>query len=103
VVLAGGGLVSVGDYLLARHDTIALLVAEPLPSTEASVGVELALTGATDALWRQLRRHAAHPAVDALVVVSTRPRHRALPPHIDGVPLRTALITPADPSRALPA
>lgn len=104
-LLAGAGLVSVVDFALGDRDRLALLVAEPLPRGQSSVGIELALPGSvrTDELLRRLRRHAEHPAVDALVVVTSRQRFRDLPREIAGIPLRTAMIDVAPAATTSPA
>jgi hypothetical protein len=92
-VLGAAGLVSVRHFPLGGRDRLALLVAEPLPRGQVSVGVELA--GADEQLETlvpRLRRHAEHPAVDALVVVGTGPSLRDLPRQIDGVPVRSVVL-----------
>jgi hypothetical protein len=51
------------------------------------VGIEVKVAGTADAALRQLRRYAEHPDLDALVLVTTRAAHRALPDQIGGKPL----------------
>ncbi|GLZ51354.1 hypothetical protein [Actinomycetospora sp. NBRC 106378] len=91
VVLAGAGLVIVRDYALGGGDSLPLLVAEPFPRVEASLGVVPALGGIDGAVTARLRRYAEHPAVDGLVIVNGLtgdiPRPRAL----SGVPMRVAV------------
>jgi len=90
LVLAGAGLVTVRDYALGGDEHLPLLVAEPFPRVEASIGVVPVLGGVTEAVLRQLSRQAQHPAVDSLVVVGVAPE--LLPRQIDGVPLRAAVV-----------
>lgn len=91
LVLAGAGLVTVRDYALGGGDRLPLLVAEPFPRVEASVGIVAALGGLTEPVERQLRQVAQHPAVDAVIVVITAEESGLLPRRIDGVPIRAAV------------
>ena len=93
LLLAGAGLVTVRDYALGGGDSLPLLVAEPFPRVEASIGVLPALEGADESLWRQLGRYAQHPAVDGLVVVGATACPIPLPRAVGGVPLRSAVAT----------
>ncbi len=93
LVLTGAGLVTLRNFPLDVGERLSLLVAEPFPRVEASVGVVLAMDGVDAALTQRLRRHAEHPAVDGLVVATTA--HDVgllLPRQIDGVPVRTAIV-----------
>jgi hypothetical protein len=92
VLLAGAGLVTLAHFPLDTRERLPLLVAEPFPRVEASVGVVLALDGVTESLVGRLRRQAEHPAVDGLVVATTDPDTLFLPRDLDGVPVRTALL-----------
>ena len=92
LVLAGAGLVTLRNFPLDGRERLPLLVAEPFPRVEASVGVVLAIQGPSESLADRLRRHAAHPAVDGLVVATTGLDIRFLPREIDGVPVRTAVL-----------
>ena len=92
VVLLGAGLVIVRDYALDGGDVLPLLVAEPFPRVEASLGVVPALSGVDDALTARLRRYAQHPAVDGLVVVNASPDRIPLPRTVGGVPVRVAVV-----------
>lgn len=91
LVLAGAGLVTVRDYALGGGDRLPLLVAEPFPRVEASVGIVAALGGLTEPVERQLRQVAQHPAVDAVIVVISAEESGLLPRRIDGVPIRGAV------------
>lgn len=91
-LLGAAGLVSVSHFPLGGRDRLALLVAEPLPRGQVSVGVELAGTDGLETLVPRLRRHAEHPAVDALVVVGTGPCLHDLPRQIGGVPVRSVVL-----------
>ncbi|MDD7963959.1 hypothetical protein [Actinomycetospora lemnae] len=92
LLLAGAGLVTVRDYALGGGDLLPLLVAEPLPRAEASIGIVPALGGVTDEVLRQLSRQAQHPAVDGLVVVGAGAFPTPLPRRVGGVPLRLAVV-----------
>lgn len=92
LLLAGAGFVTLTNFTLDGGERLSLLVAEPFPRVEASVGVVLAPGGVTAALAERLRRYADHPAVDGLVVATADPDARYLPREIDGVPVRTALL-----------
>jgi hypothetical protein len=93
LLLAGAGLVIVRDYALGGGDQLALLVAEPFPRVEASIGIVPALTGIDEALMTRLARYAQHPAVDGLVLVGTPADPVPLPRTVGGVPLRTAVVS----------
>jgi hypothetical protein len=92
LLLTGAGLVTLANFPLDARERLGLLVAEPFPRVEASVGVVLALDGVTEALVARLAHHAEHPAVDGLVVATTDPDTLFLPREFDGVPVRTALL-----------
>jgi hypothetical protein len=96
LLLAGAGLVTVRDYALGGDDRLPLLVAEPFPHVEASIGVVPALTGIDEALAARLAGYAQHPAVDGLVVIGATAGPVPLPRAVGGVPLRSAV---ADASR----
>jgi hypothetical protein len=93
LLLAGAGLVTVRDYALGGGEHLPLLVAEPFPRVEASIGIVAALDGVDETLSRRLAHYAQHPAVDGLVLVGTTPHAVPLPRKIGGVPLRTATAT----------
>jgi hypothetical protein len=56
------------------------------------VGVEVKIDGSRAALERQLRRYAAHPGVDELVVVSSKTQLSGVPRSIDGKPVTTFVL-----------
>jgi hypothetical protein len=91
LVLTGAGLVTVRDYVLDGGDRIPLLVAEPFPRVEASIGVVPALGGVDATLAGRLARYAQHPAVDGLIVVNAVAGPVPLPRAVGGVPLRAAV------------
>jgi hypothetical protein len=51
------------------------------------VAVEVKVKGTADQLARQVGRYLAHDEVDAVVVVTSRARHRAIPAAIGGKPV----------------
>lgn len=92
LLLAGAGLVTLTNFALDGGERLSLLVAEPFPRVEASVGVVLAPLGVSTSLVERLRRYAEHPAVDGLVVATADPDVRLLPREIEGIPVRTAIL-----------
>ncbi|HEY2191588.1 MAG TPA: hypothetical protein VGH76_04685 [Actinomycetospora sp.] len=92
LLLAGAGLVTLTNFALDGGEQLSLLVAEPFPRVEASVGVVLAPYGVSTSLTERLRRYAEHPAVDGLVVATADPDVRLLPREIEGIPVRTAIL-----------
>ncbi len=92
LVLTGAGLVTLRNFPLDARERLSLLVAEPFPRVEASVGIVLATEGVSAALAERLRRHAEHPAVDGIVIVTADPDVRFLPRELDGVPVRAAFL-----------
>lgn len=91
VVLAGAGLVRVGNYALGNRNQLLLLVAEPFPRLKASLRVVPALAGVDETLTARIARHAEHPAVDGLVVVSGLADNIPRPGPVSGVPIRVAV------------
>jgi hypothetical protein len=93
LVLTSAGLVTLRNFPAGVGERLSLLVAEPFPRVEASVGVVLAMDDVDAALAQRLRRHAEHPAVDGLVVATTaHDLGLLLPRSLDGVPVRTAIV-----------
>lgn len=66
------------EVRLDGHSRIDLLVGR--------VGVEVKVAGKPDAVERQLERYAHSPLIDAIVLVTTRVRHRP-PGQINGKPI----------------
>lgn len=56
------------------------------------VAVEVKIEASWSALVRQLARYAAHARVQGIVVVTTRRQLSALPPVIEGKPVRVAYV-----------
>lgn len=67
------------EVRLNARDRIDLLVGR--------VGVEVKVAGAPSSVWRQLRRYAESPEVDALVLVTSRMRHTSFPDEVGGKPV----------------
>lgn len=59
-----------------------------------AIAVEVKVAGGLAPVTRQLHRYAAHPFVDALVLVTTRAAHRAVPSTLQGKPCRVAYLPP---------
>lgn len=50
------------------------------------IGIEVKVRGTLDKVYKQLKRYAAHPDIDVLILVSSRRNvFRGIPPSIDGV------------------
>ena len=56
------------------------------------VGVEVKIKGTAADLLAQLVRYSVEESIDALLVVTTRVRHRDLPRELNGKPVRVILI-----------
>lgn len=67
------------EVRLSAHDRIDLLVND--------IGVEVKVAGSAGALHRQITRYLHHDEVRALIVVTSRARHLALPETINGRPV----------------
>ena len=85
IVLAEAGIEAVREPHLTAADRIDFLAGR--------VGVEVKIAGQSAAVMRQLRRYAASPDVDALVLVTTCARHRGLPRQVGGKPLRVVWLS----------
>jgi hypothetical protein len=84
-VLADGGVNATAEARLSGRDRIDFLA--------GPVGIEVKIAGSAADVTRQLRRYATHPEIGALVLVTTRARHRALPRQIGGKPLRVVFLS----------
>ena len=78
-LLADEGFHAQGQARLGPADRLDFLV--------DGIAVELKVNGTADALERQVTRYMAHDEVTAVVVVTSRARHRGLPPLINGKPV----------------
>jgi hypothetical protein len=76
--LASGGLKPMREVRLSDADRIDLFV-DP-------VGIEVKVAGSQTHPWDQLKRYAAHDAIQSLVLVTNRPY--TLPDEVGGKPLR---------------
>lgn len=84
-VLADAGIAAVREVRLSDHDRIDFLA--------GPVGIEVKIAGTPAAVARQLRRYAACPQVQALILVTNRARHRALAGRIDGKAVRVVWLS----------
>lgn len=83
--LAAAGVTAVAEARLSAADRIDFLAGR--------VGIEVKVAGTAAAVTRQMRRYAASPDVDALVLVTNRARHRAMPAEIGGKPVRVVWLS----------
>ena len=88
-------LVREGVYFLReyRADPKNILdVFVPHGGEPGGVAVEIKIGGGRSALIRQIFRYAEIPAVDGILVVSTRASHAAVPPTISDKPVRYFIV-----------
>lgn len=93
----------------ALQDALEPLIRESFPSVtrEAVLGpkdvvdflvegvaVEVKVDGSPMAVTRQLHRYAEHDQVRELVLVTTRAKHRSIPPTLRGKPVAVAWLCP---------
>lgn len=83
-VLTGADVPFAREVRLSGRDRIDFLAAR--------VGVEVKVAGRPTAVLRQLGRYAASGDVDALLLVTTRTAHRALPDTVGDKPLHVVAI-----------
>lgn len=74
------------EAILGPGDVVDFLVED--------VAVEVKVDGSPMEVTRQLHRYAGHDAVAALVLVTTRAKHRGLPPTLRGKPVAVAWLCP---------
>ena len=70
-----------------------LTSAERIDFLAGRVGIEVKIAGRAPDVQRQLRRYAASPDIGALVLVTTRARHRGMPREISGKPVRVVWLS----------
>lgn len=63
-----------------------------VPDPYAVIGVEVKVKGSAGPLIRQVTRYAAEPRLDAILVVTTNPRHRAAIGFAEGKPIDVVTI-----------
>jgi hypothetical protein len=84
-LLAGEGYAAARERALGPADRPDFL----LPG---GIAVEVKVKGTAGQLERQVRRYLTHADINAVLVVTNRARHRALPVVIDGKPVRVVWI-----------
>jgi hypothetical protein len=84
-VLAAAGIAAVAEVRLTDRDRIDFLA--------TPVGIEVKVAGTPAAVERQLRRYAASPQIEALILVTNRARHRSVPREIGGKPVRVVFLS----------
>lgn len=85
-VLEGAGIAFEREYHLDARN-------RPDFFLSAGIAIEVKVDGATSAVTRQLHRYAHHPDVRAIVLVTTRQRHRAIPRELNGKPVTVITLT----------
>lgn len=82
------------EYRLGPGDIIdfAVRIAHTPGAPEQFVGVELKQRGSMAMVARQLSRYAAHEAISALVLLTTKASHRFLPASIGGKRLDVVVV-----------
>jgi hypothetical protein len=76
------------EVRLSSRSRVDLLV-------DGDLVVEVKVAGTADALVRQVSRYSLSPRVAGLVVVTSRVRHLAVPPILNGKPLAVVSLTGA--------
>lgn len=76
------------EYRLNEKDRIDFLVKH----REGNVGVEVKVGGSLTNVLRQLARYADCDAITSLVLVTTRSKHKAVPPTLRGKPLSVVYV-----------
>jgi len=79
-LLADAGMSVEREVVLSPRDRVDLLV-------DGRVAVECKVAGNRESVTRQLRRYAASPVVERLVLLTGRADHRRVPAVLDGVPV----------------
>jgi hypothetical protein len=87
VALCGHGYLVEREVRLDARNRIDLFV-------EERVAIEVKIAGTPDSVMRQVTRYAADDRVKAIVLVTSRTRHR-LPPEINGKPVRVVSLAAA--------
>lgn len=83
--LSAAGITAVREVSLAGPDRIDFMV--------GSLGIEVKIAGQPAAVARQLARYAKSDAVEELMLVTTRARHRSVPREIGGKPVHVVLLS----------
>lgn len=79
-VLREAGLVPERERVLDARSRLDLLV--------GGVAIEVKVGSDPADVYRQLRRYAAYPCVEGIILVTSRVRHSWIPDVIDGIPVR---------------
>lgn len=58
---------------------------------DGKIGVECKVDGSTTEVMRQLLRYTESPAIDGLTLVTSRNKHRGIPPTLGGKPVVVVL------------
>jgi hypothetical protein len=80
-ILADHAIPHVAEYDLGEHGRVDFY------SPHLRLGLELKVKGSPSDVRRQLARYAAHPAIDALMLLTTRAHVGAMPPVLGAKPL----------------
>lgn len=83
--LKAGGVPAERERPLSSRDRIDLY----LPDDR--IGIECKIDGSLAAVIGQLLRYAESPAIEALILVTSRSRHRAIPVELGGKPVFVVL------------
>lgn len=91
--LQEGIALALGDAGIAAEREFRLGSADRIDMLAGRVGIEVKVAGTPGAVARQLRRYAASPDLDALVLVTTRARHRSIAGEMDGKPVSVVFLS----------
>jgi hypothetical protein len=76
------------EYRLSPYDRVDFYV----PCGRSGIAVECKIKGSSQEVLAQLLRYADSPVVGAVVLVTTRNQHRAMPSTARGKPMRTVYV-----------
>ncbi len=87
-LLVEAGVTAEREVVLSAGERIDLLV----HIEDVRVGVEVKIAGSVLVVARQLQRYGRCAHLDALLLVTSKPRHRELPPVLGGLPVSVCLL-----------
>lgn len=90
--LVASGLMGEREFRLSDRDRVDILVWNGNDTSFCRFAVEVKIDGSTSAVAAQLARYAEHEDVDAIVLVTSKAKHRAVPAELNGKPVRVVQV-----------
>ncbi len=84
-VFLAGGIPVEPERILSARDRIDFY----LPDSQ--LGIECKIDGSPSEVMRQLLRYTESPEIAGLILVTSRTKHRSIPPTLGGKPVRVVL------------